>query len=364
MLTILTLAYAFLMASQITPKRHYLVVRPLTTEGKPLIGADVYAFLVVPGKGSVFLKAGTTGLNGKALIEVSLDKVRKLINITKDKMTKIIYSPTILVVAVYKDFIGFTSYPVADFDVTKSEVIFKERECLDIILKKYNIPKVEPLIPRLVPTLVSSHTQWCRVELVHLNLTGDSSAELIASIDSYIELYMGITGTVTGIKPMTLGYVMMRVPIDSPRSISKSVTGPDELTLSVNIKVIWEEWEYPSGFHEHRFFITDIDFSSLSFERGDEVVLYENNWRVEEIRDSLTLSLNKNYSLNVILPKSLITEVAKKALVSLTPPEYELGFKLIMYSGLRMELKIEVLTGPRMLYIYHTWLGNTLTIRV
>mgnify|MGYP000418548776 CR=1 FL=1 len=80
-LTILTLTYMFFMASQITPKRHYLIVKPSTTEGKCLVGADVYTFLVVPERGTVFLKSGTTGLDGRALIEIPLEKVKELINV-------------------------------------------------------------------------------------------------------------------------------------------------------------------------------------------------------------------------------------------------------------------------------------------
>lgn len=363
-LTILTLSYAFFMAYQVTPKRHYLVVKPLTTKGERLVGVNVYAFLVVPGKGSVFLKSGTTGLDGRALLEISLDRVKGLVNVTEDRILKTIYNPTVLVIAVYKDLVGLASYPIADLDITKSKVMFKERESLDLTLKKCNVLKVEPLVPKLTPTLVASHIQWCKVELIHLNLISNSCARLFVLTDDYVELRVGVTTVIAGVKPMTLGYSTIRVPVSSPKNMSKSVEGVGELVLSVNMKVVWEEWEYPGGFHEHRFIIADLDFSSLSFEEGDKAFLYEENWKVEGIRETLTLDLEKNYSLNIVLPESLIKTISEKAFVPLTPPEYELGFKLLIDSGIKIRLEARVLSELEGFYTYHTWLGKTLIVKV
>jgi len=334
----ITLLYLFLAPNPSPVETHRIFVK--VYKGKSdAIGAKIYAFVTTPGGPTRYVGMGEIDLSGSGYVEFPIkDLIREFEN-SKFNTTKCALVPQVIVVATYKGQCVLASYPLAEYDPKTGDYKPSPKKNLKMYLKRYGMAGPDTGMP---PYMIAYKASWQRITLAWIINKEGKPAFLSAELKSPIIFESDLRVSVSGSNLMRLGSIEIYGPKDLTIGKSVNIPSGEEGTISVNALLIWEEWVYGDGHHEHRLYIGDIDFSTLDVKAGSPLYL-QKAW-TNLGNKGVVVEVKQGSNIGIILPKTFTDLILEDIQSPLSPePETETGINIKVISG--FNLKTEIPSG-------------------
>ena len=332
------LLYLFLMTGPATVETHRIFVKVYRGRSEA-IGAKIYAFVTMPSGPSQYVGSGEIDLSGSGYVEFPIKEIIEEFERAKFNVTKCALVPQVIVVATYKGQCAILSYPLAEYDPRTGRYNPYPKRNVELYLKKYGRAGPDTGMP---PYMIACKTSWQRITLAWVVNEAEKPALLSFKLEDSIILESDLRVSISGSSLIKLGSIRIYGPKGLTLEGNQQVSPGAEGAISVKALLVWEEWVYGDGHHEHRLYIGDIDFSTLEIKAGSPLYL-QKSWN-NLGSDGIVIEIKVGESIGIILPKKFAELIIEDIQSPLGPePETEAGVNLKVISGLN--LKIELPSG-------------------